>query len=241
MDKICTKCKKLLPPSEFWKDRNGKGGLKSQCKKCHYDYRKKNRKVRPFKPRAYRGPACIEIRFCKVCGNLLDQPWPLKGVIQKEYQKQGRDCWPHRLCGACWDKKIDDEINRHYHIKKLREIRNTKKQHYFCPVCGKVFSRRLYMLRSYRFLHPEYTDYEHPDNYLTCSVDCDEKRTYAMSMGTTGINGIGVMTFDILPVKNADRWLDQHQEYLAALLAKEYTVLKRLRIDTKKEVVNGIA
>lgn len=242
--KKCTKCKKRLPLSAFWKEVHGKYGVKSQCKECHYKYRKKTRRGKPatqktYTPKSYKGPAFVEIRFCKECGKLLDQPWPLKGVVRKEYDKRDRDYWHLSMCNTCRSKKVEEDIDRHYRVKALRKDRDRKKYVYYCPVCGKAFSIRSYQLRSYKFLHTDYPFYEVPPFTWECSRECHEKKEYAMNIGPTGIKGVGVRAFTILASKTTDEWAERHNEYQAALLAKEYTVLKRLRIDTKKEVRNG--
>jgi hypothetical protein len=179
--KKCTKCERLLPLSAFWAEPHGKYGVKSQCKECHYKYRRKVRRKKPaaqktYTPKTYKGPAFVEIRFCKECGKLLDQPWPLKGVIKKEYDKSHRDCWHESMCDACLSKKIDEDINRHYLVRALREDRNNKKYIHYCPVCGKAFSQRSYQLRSYKFLHTDYTFYEVPTYTWECSRKCHEKK-----------------------------------------------------------------
>ena len=44
--KVCTKCKEYKLLSEFYKHKNYKGGLKSDCKSCHKEY---NDNRSPFK------------------------------------------------------------------------------------------------------------------------------------------------------------------------------------------------
>ena len=41
--KVCTKCNKELPISEFYKDNRTKDGLYSNCKECHSKYYKTNK------------------------------------------------------------------------------------------------------------------------------------------------------------------------------------------------------
>ena len=51
--KLCSKCKKKLPITDFYKDRRTKDGLYSNCKKCSYQYTQKWAKENPKKVGGY--------------------------------------------------------------------------------------------------------------------------------------------------------------------------------------------
>ena len=44
--KVCSKCKRELPTSEFYKDSNAKDGFYGYCKECSRDQERKNRMKR---------------------------------------------------------------------------------------------------------------------------------------------------------------------------------------------------
>ena len=189
--KKCTSCKKNLPLSDYWKEKEGKYGVKSQCKKCHYKYRKKNRKkiekVREktiYSSKKYKEGDCIEIYFCKDCGCLLPVSWPGKHVIRKYYNKTYGRCH----CGMCdggkkisWHKSYERKLTRN-------AIREDRRNWYYCPVCGQPHHAEggRYWFNGL-INHPEYDEYYHPEE-SGCVRGCREKIKYAQSFKTrTGI------------------------------------------------------
>lgn len=43
-EKVCSKCGRTLPPSEFWQNNSKSDGLQSWCNDCMTEYNKKERK-----------------------------------------------------------------------------------------------------------------------------------------------------------------------------------------------------
>lgn len=43
-EKVCGKCKRVLPTSEFWQNKTNKDGLQDWCNDCMTEYNKKQRK-----------------------------------------------------------------------------------------------------------------------------------------------------------------------------------------------------
>lgn len=77
-NKICSKCKKELPKTEFYNKRDKKDGLDSQCKKCAKESKAKSTQKRKMENTEYMKNKKIaeeakkrtakEYRTCTVCG-----------------------------------------------------------------------------------------------------------------------------------------------------------------------------
>ena len=95
--KICTKCKKDKPLTEYCQKSYFKGGLNSQCKHCQRLYRKG--KVKPQRPHKEGQKACAG------CGGMKDY-----GAFPRS--RSTKDGYVHK-CKACYTttKKANMEIN----------------------------------------------------------------------------------------------------------------------------------
>lgn len=88
--KRCSHCGKILPLSEFYKDKNGKYGVKYCCKKCwnkaQWQYQKKTaKKSEPEIPAGY--------KKCSCCGEVkpLSEFWVNKN-LKGGHETQCKDC-----------------------------------------------------------------------------------------------------------------------------------------------------
>lgn len=152
--KICTKCKKEKPLSEFNKQKGGKYGVRGQCKKCFHkyvkSYRDRNKKRNRKKVKAYSQKVVTKI--CPKCK--IEKP--LSEFYEDNSRKLGVRCY----CKLCIieirkikyqkNPKRYKEYVRNYNLKnrkKLKEKRNklrNRKRKYIhdyksqkvCEICG---------------------------------------------------------------------------------------------------------
>jgi len=54
LKKVCSKCGRSLPLSEFYKNKNYKDGLRSHCKNCRKEYQKEYRKTHKEQQKEYK-------------------------------------------------------------------------------------------------------------------------------------------------------------------------------------------
>ena len=88
----CTKCRRMLPASQFHKDRSRTNGLKPYCKECkrHYDRELRQRRRIANANRTYVSDARLR---CTRCQQLL----PASGFAKNLMQPKGLQSW----CKPC--------------------------------------------------------------------------------------------------------------------------------------------
>lgn len=69
--KTCSKCKKDLPITDFYKQSKSKDGLYQYCKKCSYEINKQFRKSYPEKIREYNVKSWNKYREAKLKGDKI--------------------------------------------------------------------------------------------------------------------------------------------------------------------------
>ena len=134
--KVCTKCGRELPLSEFVKQRKSKDGLMYWCKSCTREYSKiryethksdvltHHRKyykctTKPSCPRVGGRGARFELFTCEVCGAEFRR---LKSFVDSEYERRG---YLPRFCS----RECRDESRRKSHKSKYaKEIERIKKE-----------------------------------------------------------------------------------------------------------------
>ncbi len=110
LTKVCHKCGRELPVSEFYKDKTRKDGLRPYCKECRKEYRENNLSymskylkgyykcvVNPSCPRVGGYGAVFEIFTCEVCGKefrrrkaQVDWDYEHRGILPKYCSKECR-------------------------------------------------------------------------------------------------------------------------------------------------------
>ena len=99
LTKVCPKCGRELPLSEFYKDKSNKDGLRTYCKECHKEYAKSYDKcIKNLScPRVGMRGAVFETFTCEICGKEFRQ---LKSKVDYNYEHNGflpkycsRECW----------------------------------------------------------------------------------------------------------------------------------------------------
>ena len=79
--KVCSKCKKELPISEFYKNKSRKDGLHIQCKNCVNEYAKKYRKSTKRKE--------VQKRYCDKRQNTFGKTGKKRGysgILKRDYE-----------------------------------------------------------------------------------------------------------------------------------------------------------
>jgi hypothetical protein len=124
MDKLkyCTKCKKYKDLNNFYKDKNHKDGLCSECKKCCYKRNKLYYKNNPEKVKEYSKKWYIN-NIEKHKGR--SKKWRknhLKKV--KEYNQRGykKNSEKIKKVSKKWHKNNRAKINEYYRIKRKTDI-----------------------------------------------------------------------------------------------------------------------
>lgn len=128
--KKCSKCGRVLPANtdNFYRNKNIKGGLGSQCKECqNVSNRKVYEKKHPKEeyPNGY--------KKCTKCGRVLE------ANTDNFYRDRGVKCGFHSRCKDCdkeHDKKYNKENkekiakqNKKYHIEHRKERAEYRKNH----------------------------------------------------------------------------------------------------------------
>ena len=134
--KMCTKCGRELPLSEFTKNKASKDGLRAYCKECQKEYKKeyyennqaddlrKQTKYRkcvtnPSCPRVGGRGAQFETFICEICGTEFRR---LKSNVDYQYEHRG---YLPRFCS----KECRIESMRKSHKSKYeKEIERIKKE-----------------------------------------------------------------------------------------------------------------
>ena len=98
--KQCSKCKEAKLLSEFNPDKNGKNGLRAQCKECQYAVQRNRYKREFYKAQAkekardaYKTGKIQKPLFCEICGERkkLDRHHP-------DYSRPLKIIWACRKC-----------------------------------------------------------------------------------------------------------------------------------------------
>lgn len=111
--KVCSKCGRELPLSEFNKNNKNKDGYQYMCRSCMNEYNRSYRKAHLEKYRKYQNnymkcvktPTCpkvgthgaeFEIFICEVCGKEFRK---LKSDVERMYSRDG--CTPKYCSREC--------------------------------------------------------------------------------------------------------------------------------------------
>ena len=79
--KVCSKCKRELPISEFYKNKSRKDGLNAQCKNCMNEYAKNYRKSTKRKE--------VQKRYCDKKQNTFGRTCNKRGcggILKRDYE-----------------------------------------------------------------------------------------------------------------------------------------------------------
>jgi len=126
--KVCNKCGKEKPISEFHKNRNSKDGLNSWCKKCHKEYRDENKEKIKEKWREY-----YQNNRERISEYKKEYRKNNKEKI-KEYNKEYRKKYPVKT----WcQKTISSHKRSGYKVLfNWKDLFLIAKQTKYCPFCG---------------------------------------------------------------------------------------------------------
>lgn len=109
--KVCRKCNKLLPFSEFWNDTKAKDGKKSYCVLCC----KQRWNEKPGRPRTGRNYVEPSEKFCRGCNQTL----PIDSFSIRTERKNGR----RPRCKGC-----ESRTYKEYSDKNLGRSRKSNLQ-----------------------------------------------------------------------------------------------------------------
>ena len=136
LTKVCPKCGRELPLSEFYNDKTRKYGLRPYCKECQKEYAKLYREnnhnyvskkqhkyykcvTNPSCPRVGGYGAVFEIFTCEICGAEFRRR---KAQVDYDYERRG---YLPRFCS----KECQSEARRKTHKSKYeKEIERIKKE-----------------------------------------------------------------------------------------------------------------
>jgi hypothetical protein len=123
--KICSKCKRELSITEFYKNKSRKDGLNFWCKKCqlkcnNFYHQKHKEKINEYK-KEYRKEHKKEIK-----------------IFQKKYRQKHKD-ESKRYREEHKEELKEYDLKRKYNISLKDYNFLLQKQNYKCAVCNKVF------------------------------------------------------------------------------------------------------
>ena len=134
--KVCAKCRRELPLSEFTKNKSRRDGLQNWCKSCRKEYDKiwnethhsdaitYGRKywkcvTKPSCPRVGKNGAQFELFVCEVCVTEFRR---LKSIV--DYQYEHRGILPRFCSKECYF----ESMRKSYKSKYAKEIERIKKE-----------------------------------------------------------------------------------------------------------------
>lgn len=128
-ERICTKCKRLLPLSEFSKLKHGKYGLRSNCRSCDHEAWRERTEKR--KRNRERGEGIITHKTCNRCGQNLS--------IEHFWQDKSTIDGKAKSCKNCQREYARNyyEKNREWVLKRTKENRKQNKE----KVAKQAYSR----------------------------------------------------------------------------------------------------
>lgn len=160
--KVCKKCNKLLPYSEFYQSKNTKDGYENICKKCRLEARKKYERVCvicgiTFKTQIKEAQFCSN--RCKSSIRKKDRITTTCAYCGKEFDMKPNLFKEHGLHCCSMDCK-----NKLYGIShRGKDSPRYNKIEISCDYCGKKFLQNPYQLN-------------HAKRYHFCSKQCQHEK-----------------------------------------------------------------
>lgn len=130
--KICTKCGKEKPVSEFCKDSKKKSGLQSHCKACNAEYCRQWKEANPERYRASIKAYCVNKRDL-----LLEKSRQYRVTFNEKY-KASKKAWklanPQKVAESHRNRRARKRNAEGFHTAAdIREILNSQRRK--CAVC----------------------------------------------------------------------------------------------------------
>lgn len=128
-EKLCPRCQKIKPTSEFWKSKAKSDGFQSHCKTCKYSGEKK--RLEDFEYKQVKNKIATESYHRR------------KAEIKSKRANLRRERIENGLCGHCGKNPREESktecsdcrFHRNNQNRKTRHERRTTKK--LCVVCGK--------------------------------------------------------------------------------------------------------
>jgi hypothetical protein len=120
--KKCTKCKAILPFESFYKNKNSKDGLTSQCKKCLLNYEKEYQKKHPGEQKIRRKKWHEANR-------------EYENLVNKKRNRNNKE--KVKLNSKKWKLTHKDKIKEYYKSRKIHDITENEYELIFSYCAGK--------------------------------------------------------------------------------------------------------